>query len=66
MAMKIKDLEPNATIVGIKVKHPKTEKPVLIKSVWTLGVWFGAEGSTKVEPYFISSIDEIMELEIIP
>lgn len=62
--MKIRDLDPNKLITGTRVKHPKTGKPVIIKGAWAKGVWFAEEGSTKLNPHFIDSVEEIMDLEL--
>ncbi len=63
--MKIKDLDPQTNLGGIKVK---TTGGVVgyWKSQWQKGVWLtDAPGATKLNPVFVDDIKECLEWEVL-
>ncbi len=69
---KIKDLDGDRSLLGLKFKHPKTNEICIWKSQWgdkdgKAGVFFHKPGDQppgRVYPIFLNKLEEAMEFEL--
>lgn len=69
--MKIKDLDPNKSLEGVRFKHPQTGKTCIWQSQWgypegKAGIWYKTEKSpTQIFPLGLDKLEEALEFEVI-
>lgn len=61
--MKLRDLPPEANLIGQRVRHPRTGDPIYIQGWWSGGIWWSRSefGDTR----FPMNLDNLMELELV-
>lgn len=64
---RIKDLNPKASLGGVRFRYPGDGQLYYWASQWEKGVWGKRDPSdTRVYPLFVEGLVEAMEWEVVP
>ncbi len=61
--MTLRDLPPEANLIGQRVRHPKTGDIICIRDWWGGGIWWSRSESDDTR--FPMNLDDLMELEVV-